>query len=273
MAVEEQLAEAFQLLEGSPEHRQALLRPLLVSVMRDPATLRVLGSHAVVDHILFVERVLHEWARMSPDKRPPLPEREEIFLNLTVGRGFDDVEEAFHFVRQLPGESRRRVEEAMSVALNLHTLARGRPGLSLPAVARLLNIALSRGASVEHFVKGRDISYFYDEFPQTRASESGERQSKGRVRAKKPQENQHDWFQSFTGALVHIVVLMPGLPRQPGSTSEPAAVALLGRCLQIGSNAVVIDVRPGDDRPEPVLIGMASIIQMRHVPEAALRRF
>lgn len=163
MKAEQQVEQALELLEQQTAATQALLRPLVLRVMSDPDTLKVLGSHALIDHLPFVATVLNSWGAMPRDSRRRLPPREDIFLNFTIGRPFEDVEDAYSFVRNLEGPGRDAVDEALRVALDIPLRQKDR--LSLLAVARLLRLALTNPTSVEHLVQGGPVEAFLDEAP------------------------------------------------------------------------------------------------------------
>ena len=128
MTAEQQVEQAFQRLERQSQPLQEVLRPLLVEVMSDPDTLRILSNHALVDHLMYVAAVLGTWSGTKPSERPRLPPRMDTFVNLTVGRGFEDVEEAYDYVHDIAPDKRQSLDEALRIALELPS-RRGRRGM------------------------------------------------------------------------------------------------------------------------------------------------
>lgn len=278
MTLQEQLQEAFSSLDEAPPSSQALLQPVLVRLMSDPDTLRVLDGLALGEHLEFLARVLRNWAALEPESRAGLPPRHDIFLGLVVGTGLQDADEAYSFVMGLPSGEREPVEQAVSVALGLPGQVSPSRELSLLAIARLLRLALVRSDAVTHLAAGGAVEPFLPSTPaggtrrkpQPRPAKRApnKRLAKGPT-APRPSER---WLDAFAGKLVQVTVMLPVDLHGSREVAKPQLVSILGVCLEVGPNHIVLDVRPDlNEAPQPVVFGLAHIAHMREVSDLSLR--
>lgn len=251
-----QLEKAFEVISSSANPAHALLRPVLIKTMQDPATLKALGEHELTVHLDAVLRVLPAVFSSHESSLPPLPKEARLFEQRTLGSGFeDDAEAAYNFVSALPHEERSLVGSALMLAVN----AGSSKPISLFALVHLLRLALQDVPFVRHVLAGLPIAEPFGASRQPRPSAAERAPRVGGPRLAAP-------------ASAHLLAVPPAEARSLGyfigkrvllrfrlnAAQEP--VAIDGTCLDIGSTYVMLVEH--SPRAEPVLFGMSSVLTL-----------
>jgi hypothetical protein len=242
----------FERLDDSTDMVQALLRPVLIRAMQDPALMKSLGTHALWQHLAALGKLI---LNLPTDGVGPQLPPLQTYLNLAIGEDVDDAEEAYNFVRMLSSPLRERVEGGLSRTLRDSSIRSSDGPLSLLAMARLLAIALADVPFVAHVLDTGKADAF---LPMS--DHPLERPTPPRRKRKSREDSSH--LQRFVGNFVEITAVVANLE----SEHSGHVYLMLGRVLEISPNHVILQSSfPGSPEGETVLIGLAHVVAMRRL--------